>query len=202
MPCAANAPVACQRHRTDSLGGSRAKPRQSRHRTGMTAHDRGSQVHQAAPMLFDQSGVDTCSHNAAISAGTLVPRGTDRWRCFNCFNRGQRSNPINRASAIAKSVYPWVSTANWPVSSRSWRMTPSMATPRLAIIEHEGLHRNLSMPDPQARVRSAPSRTAPASAASAAAHSRSCCGPALPPSLGRAQPITATEPSRKMAGAA
>src|SRR3546814_8377969 len=40
-----------------ALGG-RTEPRKSCHRTGMSAHDRGCQVHQPIPMLFDQSDVD------------------------------------------------------------------------------------------------------------------------------------------------
>src|SRR3546814_8755472 len=40
-----------------ALGG-RTEPRKSCHRTGMSAHDRGCQVHQTIPMLFDQSDVD------------------------------------------------------------------------------------------------------------------------------------------------
>src|SRR3546814_4830798 len=42
------------------------------------------------------------SHTAAISAGTLVPRGTKRWRCLSSFNRGQRSKPSKRACDMAK----------------------------------------------------------------------------------------------------
>ena len=57
MPCAANAQLHASVINRITLS-SGAKPRQSRHRTGVTAHDRGSQVHQAVPMLFDQSDVD------------------------------------------------------------------------------------------------------------------------------------------------
>src|SRR2546427_11969708 len=51
-----------------ALGG-RTEPRKSCHRTGMSAHDRGCQVHQTIPMLFDQSDVDIRSEERRVGKG-------------------------------------------------------------------------------------------------------------------------------------
>ena len=93
--------------------------------------------HQTIPMLSIQSDVDIGFAPQRFLRAFGAACTTKRWRCLSSFNAGKDQNQTN-GHVTWQSRVAMVSTASWLVSSFSWRMTPSMATPAWRSLSTKG----------------------------------------------------------------
>jgi hypothetical protein len=69
---------------------------------------RGDEMDDLFPVRADALQVDARTADRLHARGDDNTRGWKGWRSLSAFRRGHRSKLRNLASAIAKSVWPWV----------------------------------------------------------------------------------------------